>query len=189
MNSIAEISERVRSQNNHGTADVIFMVKLKMRHIGMDPVFDGPIVWLDEQNELVEDEELIKKLNAIEDDGLEDPDFDFDQYTKTSYFEDWKILQCFFTEASAKQFIEDNKHRYPADAVFYVDADSTHRNPEMKAIRDLLVSNKLARLEAACQLALRNAQSQQYMLPKRFDPTQSQALDTFVQILEAALKP
>ena len=128
-NTLKEISEKILTQDNRCTSQPLFVVFQKKRIYGMDPEYDGPIVWIaddyeaepDEHKKLEEDYEI----NYVERDG----------WQRTSYIDIDVFVTACFTEDGAKAYIEINGHNLKEPFIY---VETLHRNAEMNTVRDAL---------------------------------------------------
>lgn len=127
----AEIGEQLRTQDNAGTADPIFVVQQCERIYGMDfERFDGKYVWMTEDGDAEADADEAKELDAKEENGDPTPGWE-----RVGYIDRWEFVQPFFTMAAAERYIDENRHNL-TDPRIYV--DSAHINREWIEVRKLL---------------------------------------------------
>lgn len=135
LDKLREIQHELKTQDNRITSDPIFLVQERKRIYGMDTNFldDDQIIWYHcDGVEADEDEKVF--LDDLDESG---GDID-DCWDKVGYIEEDKTVQSFFTEKAAQDFIDRNKHRYEGKPSIYV--ESLYRNPEMRLIRDFILS-------------------------------------------------
>ena len=153
------IGARIRAdnqQNDHCTADPIFLVEKQVKTYGIDVEHDPQIAWLygDDYTELPPEEYAVAEKyfqevgevpacildqtayeNAL---NCADESEHYSELLRVGYADHWQFVQCFFTKLAAEMFIENNKHRHHGKLRVYV--DSAYRNHEWKAIREHLAA-------------------------------------------------
>jgi hypothetical protein len=127
MNTMKEIGERLRTQDNRATADPIFVVEKKVRDYGVDTDWQyHGYTWVGKNgDECCPDEE--------------EP-CDHSECEKRYYRERWEFVQPFFTEEAADQFASSNSYHYEYGTRVYV--HSAWRNHEFQAVRKELMEVK-----------------------------------------------
>lgn len=115
-----------------------------MRRYGFTEDYADKFVWLCEGEEITDDE-LIAKLNEVDDNWESEEEFDktakkngeyeFSDYEKVYYREDWEFVTLFFTEKSAREYVATKGYRH-GELRLYV--DSAYNNWELKAIIGML---------------------------------------------------
>lgn len=135
LEKLKEIQHELKTQDNRITSDPIFLVQEKERIYGIDTDFldDDKIIWY-HCDGVEADEDEKASLDDLEESGK---DID-DCWDKVGYIEKYRTIQTFFTEKAAQNFIDRNKHRYEGKLSIYV--ESLYRNPEMRLIRDFILS-------------------------------------------------
>jgi hypothetical protein len=145
----------ILTQDNHCTAEPCFLV-FGHKKIFIDPDFaeHGEAVYVEsetgdylemseEEYERLEEEYLTPDEYKIPThDPVLDTEFNPDNWERRAYFWGKEFNQVFFTEAAAKEYIEVNSHRIPGSRdgqkpIVYV--ESFYRNPEMIAVRKMLI--------------------------------------------------
>lgn len=149
--TIQEISDLRKTQDNkwHITSLPLYTVQKKVRRYGFteDYVGDaGNYVWICEGEE-VTNNELIAKLNEVDDNWQLEEGFDknaeennwrngkFSDYEKVYYKEDWEFVTLFFTEKSAREYVATKGYRH-GELRLYV--DSAYNNSELRAVIGVL---------------------------------------------------
>ena len=134
MFEMAQIGERLRTQDNRITADPIFLVQEQVRIYGINTNYDPKIAWLHGDESVEVDAGTAKDLeSAYEQDGNDEPE----GYRRVGYAERWEFVMCFFTEAAADLYIAQMRHRHTGDLRTYVDC--AFRNHEWQAVRGWLM--------------------------------------------------
>jgi len=129
---IAEIGERLRTQDNAYTRDPMFVVQQRKRIYGMDGDYVDAFVWItDDADHAEADAEEATKLEAKYENGEETPG-----WIRVAYYESWEFVQPFFTRAGAEAFIAANSHRLTDPRI---EVDTALRNPEWQAVREHLM--------------------------------------------------
>lgn len=115
------------------TQDPFFVVQEEFRDIGydLDYSLDENIAlfeWEDTECILFPGDEGYKR-------ALQDTN-----YEHTGFVTRWESVAYFFTEGAADEYIDKNRHRH--EGVLRTYADSLYNNPEMKAIRAMLMEDE-----------------------------------------------
>jgi len=126
IEKLKEIQNELKTQDNRSTADPIFLVQEKERVYGMDTEYAPETCYYDSENYCEISEEEYEAL-----DGEGSVDY-------IGFFDQWRIIQPFFTEKAAQQYIDGNYYRHKGELRIY--ADSLYRNSEMKMIRDYILN-------------------------------------------------
>ena len=136
------IKERLQTQDNRITQDPLFVVQEEKTTIGLDTNFrhDGIcFVRMEDEYETIFDT----------DDGYEEFDenywsseavdwaHDGEKWEHTGYEKEWVAVAYFFTEGAADSYIGNQRHNHRGELRTY--AESLYRNPEMKAVRAMLM--------------------------------------------------
>lgn len=148
MFEMSEIGSRIvadNRENDHCTADPIFVVEERKRIYGMDSDLDDiPIAWMYSDGGEIPDEdakvaEAYWQENFKEPCGVEDGAAwvgdGRDTLRRVAYLDTWEFVQPFFTQTAADRYIEENRHRMEDPRVY---VDSAYRNKEWIAIRKWL---------------------------------------------------
>lgn len=149
MFTLAEIGERLRTQDNRCTADPIFEVQERKRVYGIDTEYDPPIAWLygDESVEVPAEDSAIAEAYydetgdepaCIEEGAAIAAEKGDDTLRRVGYHEYWEYVQPFFTEAAAELYIKQNGHNHTGELRIY--AGSAFRNWEWQELRKHLIS-------------------------------------------------
>jgi len=123
--ALAEIGERLRTQDNLCTADPMFCVQEKKTVYGLDPQWTDNPVWIDTEDGVWEVPEP--------EDGEET-----ELIKQTGKFEYWETVMVSFTNAGCQEYLRLNGHNHRGETRIYV--ESFRRCPEMIAIREYLMS-------------------------------------------------
>lgn len=152
---LKEIRDNLKTQDNRVTANPIFIV-YDVEKISADPKYVDTFEYADPYDGYeaigTTKDDLIKWANKYEIElpatadleKMEHGDlFDYlaekcDTLVRNHYVERNRFAQCFFTEASAKRYIERNKHHLSDKVHIYV--DSLNDNHEMRFIRNGLLN-------------------------------------------------
>lgn len=131
--SLRGIGKLMHTQDNHATAEPIFLVQRKEREFGVDPGYTDTFIWVDSDAS----EEVDSETAAILEATLSEGEKIAECYRRVGVRERWEYVTTCFTEQAASQFIESNRHNL-GEARIYV--ASGWRNPEWKAVRDALLA-------------------------------------------------
>lgn len=134
MNTLQEISERLKTQDNRCTAHPMFCVQIKRRDVGYDSRYSGSRCWLDSANEIT----------------IYDDDKDFkgepegDEWDEFGYVDRWETVMVSFTEGGCEEYLRLNGHNdrlraHNEEVRIYV--ESFYRCQEMIAIREALIES------------------------------------------------
>jgi len=142
--TLKEISDLRKTQDNkwHITNCPIYIVQRKKRTYGFTSDYAEKFIWMEDSEEITNDE-LIAKLNEVDANwGLEEsfnensPDGrEFSDYDKVYYKEDWEFVTLFFTEKSAREYVATKGYRH-GELRLYV--DSAYNNWELTAVINML---------------------------------------------------
>jgi hypothetical protein len=140
------IGERIRTQNNRGTADPVFCIQVLERIGPIDPEHsDGSVYFYDQEMcelyyEDGHDPDEWKRLNVLYcNDYLGDPSLP-DHIVVSGYKEKWITIQTCFTEVGCQAYLELNGHNLRHYFGHRIYVDHSGRNVEMNAIREYLRS-------------------------------------------------
>ena len=138
------IKERLQTQDNRITQDPLFVVQEEKIIVGIDTNFnyDGMCFQrMEDEWETIFDtddeyEDFDKNFWTV------DPDWahDGEKGEPTGYTKEWVAVSYFFTEGAADAYIENQRHNHHGKLRTY--AESLYRNPEMKAVRALLLEGE-----------------------------------------------
>ncbi len=136
---LAEIGERIRTQDNRMTMNPMFCVQEKKRVVGMDANYATETVWIDMESGNAD--EVAPETPGAEEFG---------------FFEYWETVAVAFTEEGCKEYLRLNGHNHCRETRIYV--ESFNCCPEMIAIREALmkdgnVIDAAQDLLEACRLA------------------------------------
>ena len=134
MFTLAEIGERIQTQDNRITSHPIFLVEEKRRVWGIDPTYsdDVLIAWLN-----ADGDEPSPRLAAALERNYQDGCRSRGKYRRVGYIEIWVFVQACFTEAAANRYIAENRHNLKSPRVYVA---SGYRNFEWIAIRAMLAA-------------------------------------------------
>jgi hypothetical protein len=131
MTDLEKIGWQLRTQDNRMTQNPMFCVQVKRRDVGYDSDYATHRCWHDAENDV-----------TIYDDDIDfagEPDGD--QWDEFGFVDRWETVTVSFTEAGCEEYIRLDGHNLPKERRIYV--QSFNRNPEMIAIREALLNNKL----------------------------------------------
>ncbi len=142
MNDLTTIAHNLRTQDNRITANPIFMVQVKVSHLGT-PDNDDPHYWVNNDWERVDDD-ISKLLDEAEESGLnewvhpDEPDRKryLKGYTKVHYVDVYQHHMPFFTEHGANEYLKINKHNLREPRIY---VESGYRNAEWELVRQHLM--------------------------------------------------
>ena len=126
---LLKVANRLVTQDNRCTASPMFCVRGLRRIFGLDPQWTDNVVWIDT-------EDVVHQVEPPKDE--ENPP---EYYEKTGYIDVWEVLAVCFTEDGCREHLKLNGHNYQRYEKVEIYAESFNRNPEMLAIRELLVEN------------------------------------------------
>jgi hypothetical protein len=131
------IAERLRTQDNRGTAEPAFCVQVLERIGPIIPEYSGARMYHDHRDceTYYQDRnpEEWQRLKALDDAG-ELPD----HISAAGYVEKWVTAQTCFTEEGCKEYLEQDGHNLRHYFGVRIYAESFRRNSEMIAIREAL---------------------------------------------------
>lgn len=133
---LLKIGDLLRTQDNQCTADPTFVVERKRIVTGIDTDYcdEENIVWCIEDQMIFKDDEEFHGLEYdFNEDGAIPPD-----YTRTGFSHHWELVQLFFTQSAADDYIKRNGHKH--DGELRVTVESAYRNHEYQAVRNWLMS-------------------------------------------------
>ncbi|MDA8428118.1 MAG: hypothetical protein M0T70_02575 [Geobacteraceae bacterium] len=122
--------------DDHCTAEPLFIVQSRKRHVGIDLQYDPPTLWVDcpeHETEYETYEELRQAAAEYEAENectLDEWDFRFDDeilhgketvFQKVGYFDTWEFVTAHFTKEAAEAFIARKKHDH-RELRIYVEA-------------------------------------------------------------------
>lgn len=139
------IKERLSTQDNRITQDPLFVVQEEKITVGVDIAFnyDGMCFQrMEDEWETVFDYD--EKFEDFEENywAFDNPDWprDDEKWESTGYTKEWVAVAYFFTEGAADAYIENQRHNHHGALRTY--AESLYRNPEMKAVRSMLMAGE-----------------------------------------------
>lgn len=151
MIDLAELRQRLLTQDNAGTSHPVFIVERKVREYGYDGNYhDATPCWVNSDDDLTftadssEENEYgwtFKRLEQFDSD-LEDPP---EGWSRTHYVDRWEYVQAFLTREGADDYMASERHNLGVARVYVGSAD---RNPEWQAIRELLMGRDIDELIA-----------------------------------------
>ena len=130
----------ILTQDNLGTANPAYCVKERTRHFGIDDNYqnDGYEWFCSEQQEGFDcDCDMHDALNTIaEYTGEDEVNMNGDTYQKCYYRDEERTVTTCFTREHAQDYIDGNRHNLKNPFIY---VESFNRNPEMLAVRELLI--------------------------------------------------
>lgn len=117
-NKLKEISKELKTQDNRGTSDPIFLIQEKKRIWGMRMDYAEDHEWIDQDGEVCEGDYI-----------------DMSEYESVGYIDIWETVQLFFTEKAAQRYIDSNKHNLNNPRIYVM---SGHSNHEWQEVRNYL---------------------------------------------------
>ena len=123
ITDLAEIGERLRTQDNQCTAEPMFCVEVKRREYGYMPEYCDETVWIDTLDDCME---------------IPEPENPTDGQVETGFKDVWERVMTAFTREGAEDYIRQNGHNHRGEKRIYV--ESFRRCEEMIAIRKYLMS-------------------------------------------------
>lgn len=128
------IGEQLRTQDNLCTADPMFCVQILVRDVGYDASFVDQRCWVDSANE---------EIRYDDDDGFQEPEGD--EWDKFGYRDRWETVMVCFTRKGCEEHLRLDGHnleRRAHNGQVRIYVESFRRNPEMQAIREMLMEIK-----------------------------------------------
>ncbi len=126
MQTLQEIGEEIRTQDNAGTTHPIFAVQQKIRDYGYHRERGEGRVWINE-------------------DGDEPADGDTTGCEMVYYRDRWEFITACFTRVAAQRYIDENQHNLKEPRIYVY---SAHRNLEWRRIRDALAAEEAGKDDA-----------------------------------------
>jgi hypothetical protein len=139
---IAELGQRMETQDNRATRDPVWLVQRAILDYGIDGEYTDEEAWIDD-GELVP-RSYWEKLTEADTQGKSEIDIDGTTYvigslTKTGTRLRWETVTACFTEIGAKEYLDRNGHNLNGVEEPRIFVDSLFRNQEMIDISGLLV--------------------------------------------------
>lgn len=119
-----------RKNNDHCTAEPVFVVQRLHRQFGIDTDYDPAIAWLDESGEEITDKAECERLEAA---YQKDRDSVPEGYTRTGVAVTWEYVDAYLTPKAAADRVARGGSKYR------IDVNSAYRNHEIKLIRRFLM--------------------------------------------------
>ena len=103
---LSKMGEALRTQNNRGTADPLFVVEKRRRDHGYQIGYADGYEWLDAENDYESaDDDKAAELDRDEEEGD-----DTSAWVKTGYRDRWEFVTACLTEVGCKNYITANGH-------------------------------------------------------------------------------
>lgn len=118
------LRHRLRTQDNAATAHPVYTVQQKRRIFGLTDGWEDGFVWIDEDGEVVEDEDLVELLEANDGDVPEG-------LRRVGYKDVYEHVTSCLTAHAAGQFIMRNSHNLCEPRLWIA---SAHNNFEWRQI-------------------------------------------------------
>lgn len=129
--SIKEIIQNLKTQDNRCTSLPVFCVQRKRRDFGYTDGSSDNYIW------------MIDGEEASEEESLDFDEIDKDYYAelpkdvwKQYYIDRWEFVQACFTEKGAENYIQANGHNLGESRIY---VDSGWRNKEWEEVRSFLL--------------------------------------------------
>ena len=133
LKELRKISERMKGQDNRITSHPIFVVQQRRRICGMDTQWGGDVTWLFDGEEIIDaNDDQIQKVKEYYEEHGEEPE----GWVRTGYVDIWEMVQHFFSQKAADEYIERNRHNMTDPRVY---VGSARRNNEWQAVRSVLL--------------------------------------------------
>ncbi len=116
IDTLRDIRERIRTQDNDCTADQLFIVEQRERIYGLKPQWSDKTVWIDDEGEC---EPTAPGAS------------------KTNYADRWKFVTACFTRKGCEDYIAVNGHNLKEPRIYTA---SAYRNREWQTIRAFLLA-------------------------------------------------
>ncbi|WP_395454669.1 hypothetical protein ACHMW5_13415 [Azospirillum melinis] len=140
--TLSAIGERVAGQDNHCTAEPLFVVFQKHRIYGINLEYEPDFVWVDTEGDFCEaDDRQHRILERMEERGR-----DTGRWERLGYVDTDRFVTACFTEAAAQAFIDARRHNLNKPFIY---VESLYRNHEMIAVRHSLLGAAPEKAEAA----------------------------------------
>ena len=132
MRSIQQIGYDVLTQDNRATSYPIFIVEERTKIYMVDEEVADGHDWLNVDIEEEADAVTAKKLDKLEERGLENP-----EWRKVFYIYKWNFVTACLTENGCKAFIQQDAHNHGELRIY---AASGYKNEEWQSIRNFVMS-------------------------------------------------
>lgn len=132
-------AQSILTQDNAATANPAYCVKDKKRVYGFDGTTTSDYVWYsrDDGGEYDNTDDMYKALDTIADEINEDEIvLNGNTYEKSYYELEERTVTTCFTREQAQRYIDENRHNLKNPFIY---VESFNRNPEMLAVRELLI--------------------------------------------------
>ena len=135
---IRQMSENLKTQDNAGTADPIFVVYERLMIVGLEDGYQESWSWItDDDGDTTEaDDDLVPILTKLHDD-CEPLVIGSRTYRKIGIKYVDKFCAAFLTRKGAENYLAINKHNLTAPFIY---VESMFRNAEMIAVRNHFMS-------------------------------------------------
>lgn len=130
---LAEIGERLRTQDNRIRADPIFIVEEAEKVWGVGDDYADGFAWLNENDP----EQHASDLEAAGLEAKRRQGEDTAPWHRVGYVERWRFVTACFTEKGCQSFIECNGHNLRQPRIY---AASGYRNAEWQLLRQTLMA-------------------------------------------------
>ena len=130
---MAEIGERIRTQDNRITNAPIFVVQQKRRIWGMDSGYADDFAWVYTDGDGKVDEEQSAQLERMYRSGDDTPG----EVARVGYTDTWEFVTACFTEQGCKDYLALNGHNLHEPRIY---AEGSYRNREWNDVRQFLLS-------------------------------------------------
>lgn len=133
--SLYQVGELLRTQDNRGTDQPLFIVQQKTRIYGLRDDYAESFTWIDMEDCEEVDAETVAGLEELHSMGksIDDPGI-----YRVGYRDDWQYVTACFTEKGCQDYINANRHNHSGELRIY--ADGSFRNREFQDIRSFLMS-------------------------------------------------
>lgn len=129
---LTALRHELEAQDNRITADPIWEVQEEETIYGIDTAYTEEFVYMDEgYEEIAADELRLDEWGDPTEEGIQ----------KVGVLRKWVPVQWFFSERAAREYMERQSHHHTGRLRDYV--RSLYYNPEMKAIRDLILEGNM----------------------------------------------
>jgi len=129
VDKLAPIGDELRTQDNLGTSDPVFIVQQKRRIYGGDEGY-GDHVWVNDGCEA--DEEDHKRFDELDRNFDEIPE----GWSRLDYVDVFDFVRACFTRKAAERYLEENRHNLTEPRIW---TDTAYRNREWIELRALFV--------------------------------------------------
>lgn len=128
---LTKLSEQLKTQDNLGTKNPMFIVEQKIRDYGYDSDYCDDYIWMNEDNEEATGEEAIR-LEKLEDECEPIPE----GWWKGYYKDRWEFVTACLTRQGCLDYLALDGHNIKEARIYVV---GNNRNHEWTKIREFFI--------------------------------------------------